>query len=503
MLIWLLVGFLQGIGRASEPDRSVSTTTIPPMTEEMNSADIPARRRANSAPSYDEIHPSRIPGTNNPDWDYYDTSIRNQVPTTERGIETLSPRTPEAPLRIRPSALFDPSQDWSSDVMESDHVTTNEFDTAFYTFGNAHIHRSRAGGLERMRPEPLQIPTNQLLRRRDLINVPIRDVSPFSGIGSLGPDDDIRVPNDIKIESWNDRIPVVQAFANEQMIMTFTLSTTSSSHIIIQGAEGYLPERITIYPSPTEDDDGSGNAFSFAPTLCDLSIPPYLIPSDPNAIIGAGPGSAFSIDAMPFVIVPPINEEARKIIIRASNQVAECLPESISMIHRSEDGWTIYSQISIQDGGHNEITLTPTSVPSTLETYVTDVEVSSSVDYVPTNLLQDIILSILIRNGGSSFSPPDEESQGAFYIEDCHIERFPTLGYRLFHYGGGQPNTQDSAANILLYPEDYVSVEENRCKVHLAAISPDMDNRIVIGSNIFQNAIGIFTFDRIGFCDPV
>jgi hypothetical protein len=140
----------------------------------------------------------------------------------------------------------------------------------------------------------------------------------------------------------------------------------------------------------------------------------------------------------------------------------------------------------------------PDPVPiRTSPIFATVIEVSSLVDVVPVHFLEAIERRIAALDAGVRGEDVglDPEVDG-FNILGCRIARFPTLRYLLY----SSRSTTHPDVEIFLFPEDYAQdIGNGRCRIHLVA----GDSRMIIGSNIFQNTVGIFSFHRIGFCDPM
>jgi len=131
------------------------------------------------------------------------------------------------------------------------------------------------------------------------------------------------------------------------------------------------------------------------------------------------------------------------------------------------------------------------------------VEISSLADVIPAAVFGDIEAYIIargagIRDGVISSIP---QNQG-FEMMNCRIDLFPTLRYKI--YNPSHPTDPSGAplpvVEIFVFPEDYTrDIGSNRCRIYLAP--SESRNWNFLGSNIFQNTIGVFTDSGIGFCD--
>jgi len=147
-------------------------------------------------------------------------------------------------------------------------------------------------------------------------------------------------------------------------------------------------------------------------------------------------------------------------------------------------------RVSVSPGTENEVT-DHNPQPYRISTGHTD-------DMYLDHSLVDELLRLIFESGAV-------RSEGMRFI-NCNISNFPSLKYSFYdHVINHSPDRFNRIVDIIIPPEDFVSVGGNdECIVHVAA-AHDGAHSGIIGMNLLRNINA--HFDRIegkvGFCDPL
>ncbi len=205
-----------------------------------------------------------------------------------------------------------------------------------------------------------------------------------------------------------------------------------------------------------------------------------------------------------FLMIPSANHPTIYLHPFNLNRFCSGVPGYVALGHEQGMVVRLSARINsdndfISDGSHNMDS-------SWIEAFV---RIGSSVDFIPPELFTRIVRQVHDDEAGTYLGASRSRDflRGGTLFRNCTVNSFPTIVYTI---KSAVDDNTDSFTNLVLYPEDYVEMQEGsmNCIARILPATSRQYNsfgpRGTIGLNVFKNVVGIFEpGNRVGFCEPL